>query len=187
MKIAIILVCLLPGQAFAHVGPFDGSPFLTGLIHPFTGMDHVAAMIAVGIWSTLVLRNAWSVPLVFASLLLIGGLIGFSGITLPAVEHMIALSVLVTGMLLAQKIPLAPAVGLPLIGLFGIFHGVAHGSEMSSSQMIPALAGMTIGTWILHFTGMGLGLVLHQRPMWLGRALGGGISLLGAAFLFSAF
>lgn len=187
MKKIALLALLLPGIALAHIGAdagiHHGSAFMVGLLHPFTGMDHMAAMLAVGVWSVLSIRLVWVMPAVFAGLLLVGGLIGVSGVTVPMVEPMIAASLLVLGLLIGARVHLPLLAGALLVGLFAIFHGVAHGSELPAAQAFAALSGMVLGTMALHLSGMLLGLAFKQRNVWFSRVLGGGIALLGAGYL----
>lgn len=191
MKKIALLALLLPGLALAHIGAdagiHHGSAFIEGLTHPFTGLDHMAAMVAVGLWSVLATRHVWVMPIAFATLLLVGGLIGFTGAAIPVVEPMIAASMLVLGLLIAGRARLPLAAGAALVGAFAVFHGVAHGSELPAAQATAALSGMVIGTMALHLIGMGLGAFVQSRNVWISRALGGGIAVLGTGFLLGAF
>lgn len=191
MKKIALLALLLPGLALAHIGAdagiHHGSAFIEGLTHPFTGFDHMAAMVAVGLWSVLATRHVWVMPIAFAALLLVGGLIGFTGAAIPVVEPMIAASMLVLGLLIAGRARLPLAAGAALVGAFAVFHGVAHGSELPAAQAAAALTGMVIGTMVLHIAGMGLGAFVQSRNVWISRALGGGIAVLGTGFLLGAF
>ncbi|HEX5125955.1 MAG TPA: HupE/UreJ family protein [Rhodocyclaceae bacterium] len=178
----------LPALAFAHLGNdaglHHGTGFLAGFTHPLTGLDHLCAMIAVGIWSAMNTRRIWTVPISFAAVLLIGALAGMQGLTLPAVEPMIAASVLVLGLLVALRTKLPVAASAALIGVFAIFHGVAHGTELGGANSVPAaVSGMVLGTLLLHIVGLGIGHMLQQRSAWWPRALGGGVALLGIGFL----
>ncbi|MDB5800961.1 MAG: ureJ [Rhodocyclales bacterium] len=185
---------LLPTLAFAHTGAdggsHHGSAFIEGLVHPFTGFDHLAAMIAVGMWSALAFRDSakrmWAVPVAFATLLLIGGLLAFGGLRLTGVEPMIAASLLVLGVMVATQIKLPAAVGAALVGTFAIFHGVAHGSELPAQQALAALSGMVFGTMTLHIAGMLLGRFVLERNVWLPRIAGAGVALLGMGLLSGA-
>lgn len=181
------LLCLLPAFAWAHVGVGagiqHGSAFVIGLLHPFAGFDHLAAMVAVGIWSAMVTRKVWLVPLVFSVLLLMGGLIGYSDTAIPAVEPMIAASLLVLGLLVGKQIQLSSLVGAALVGAFAIFHGVAHGTEMPDTQAMTALGGMVTGTMALHGVGIALGHTLKYRNIWLSRLMGATLAVLGTGYL----
>ncbi|MDQ7989975.1 MAG: HupE/UreJ family protein [Candidatus Dactylopiibacterium sp.] len=186
---------LLPMLAAAHVGHEAGhhhdSAFLLGLTHPFTGLDHLAAMLAVGVWSALAFRHAragmLAVPLAFAALLLLGGLLGFAGVSLPAVEPVIAASLLVMGVFVATRLRLPLAAGIAVVGGFALFHGLAHGAELPAEQAAAALSGMLLGTLILHVLGMLGGHFVLHRHVWLPRLAGGAVALLGAGLLGGAF
>ncbi|MFT3737004.1 MAG: HupE/UreJ family protein [Rhodocyclaceae bacterium] len=188
-RILLALAALLPTLALAHTGGDAGAHhgFMEGFTHPFTGLDHMAAMIAVGVWSTLSFhdkgRMLWAVPAAFAGLLLIGGLASFGGLELPFVEPVIAASLVVLGLLVATRVKMPVAAGAALVGAFAIFHGVAHGSELPAEQAAAALSGMVLGTLILHLTGMALGRFVLDRHVWLPRIAGIGVALFGASLL----
>jgi urease accessory protein len=175
---------LLPALALAHTGDgsLHGHGLAAGLAHPFTGLDHLGAMLAVGLWSALSQsgRQMLVAPLSFAGLLLVGALLGMAGFTLPAVEPMVAASVLVIGLLAASRLHLNAAVSGALVGAFALFHGLAHGAEL---QGYAALMGMVMATAALHAAGIALGLKLSAH---LARAAGGGIALLGLGLMVFA-
>ena len=189
-RILIALLALLPLAASAHVGVdaglHHGPAFLLGLIHPFTGLDHLAAMIMVGVWSVLAFeddrRAVWAAPAAFASLLLVGGLLGFAGLAVPAVEAMIAVSLLGLGAMVALRVKLPVLAGSLAVGVFALFHGIAHGSELPASQAIAALSGMVIGTASLHLAGMALGWAI-ARSVVLPRLVGLTVALFGLSLL----
>ncbi|GKT25775.1 HupE/UreJ family protein [Acidovorax sp. SUPP3334] len=187
---------LLPVLAFAHPGHgaedalhadagfLDGlvHPF-TGLVHPFTGLDHLAAMLAVGVWSALAVRPVWLAPAAFVALLTAGATAGFLGVAVPAVEPMIAASLLVLGLLVAWRRHLAMPLAAGLAGAFAFFHGAAHGTELGGSGQWLALAGMVIATAALHATGIALGHAVIARHRWLAVMAGASTALLGATLL----
>jgi urease accessory protein len=156
-----------------------------GFSHPFTGLDHLAVMVAVGLWSALTSRRLWLAPLVFAGTLLVGALLGLAGIAMPAVEPMIAASLLVLGLLVATRVQLPAAAGAALVAAFALFHGAAHGQELAGPSATFAIAGMVAATALLHAAGVGLGWALRERAAWLPRAGGAAIALFGAALLVS--
>jgi len=174
---------LMPALALAHTG--DGSlhdhGLAAGLAHPFTGLDHLGAMLAVGLWSALSQRgrNMLVAPVSFAALLLVGALLGMAGFSLPAVEPMVAASVLVIGLLAAARFQLNAAASAALVGAFALFHGLAHGAEL---QGYAALVGMVAATAVLHGIGIALGLKLSPRAA---RMAGGGIAVLGMALVLA--
>jgi urease accessory protein len=183
---------MLPALAFAHVGAdagaHHGTAFIDGLVHPFTGIDHLAAMLMVGIWSALVFKDSpqrmWAVPGVFACLLAVGGLIGFDAHSFSIAEPMIAVSLLVLGLLVATQIRLSMLPGALLVGSFAIFHGIAHASELSGASAAATLSGMVLGTMSLHVIGMLLGRFVLSRNLWLPRSVGALVTLLGLGLLF---
>ncbi|MEX1167418.1 MAG: HupE/UreJ family protein [Hydrogenophaga sp.] len=177
-------VALFSLSAFAHVGADAGSHhgFATGFMHPLTGLDHLAAMLAVGVWSALTARRIWAAPLAFASLLLAGALLAQAGLNFPAVEPMIAASMVVIGLLLAAQKKLPEAAGAALVGGFALFHGAAHGQELAGAG---ALLGMVVGTALMHAAGLGLGLALRGRSAGLARVAGTGVGLLGVVMGWS--
>lgn len=192
-KTLALIAMLLPLAASAHTGADGGvhHGFTTGFLHPLTGADHLAAMVAVGLWSALAARRAWPdllwAPLAFAGMLLVGALMGLAGVQLPAVEPMIAASLLVLGLLVATRIHLPAAAAAAVVGVFAVFHGVAHGQELAGGQGAAlVLAGMVAATVLLHLAGIGLGWALRHANAWLPRAAGVGVVALGATLLSQA-
>ena len=176
----------LPTLVLAHTGAADGHAhvsFLDGLLHPVTGADHLAAMVAVGAWSALALRPLWSAPLAFVALLFVGALAGQAGLHLPAVEPMIAASLLVIGLLMATRARLPVALAAAVAGSFALFHGAAHGTELAGEGAAAALAGMLLGTALLHVAGMGLGQAVLARQRWLPAASGAAVAAFGSVTL----
>ena len=183
-RIVSALALCAPVLAFAHPG--DGSLLhdhgaLAGFLHPFTGADHLAVMLAVGLWSAMVQRGRMVLvaPISFAALLLVGALAGMAGLALPMVEPLVAASVLVLGLLIAARFELGAAASAALVGAFALFHGLAHGAEL---QGYGALAGMVAATALLHAAGIALGLKLSPKVT---RAAGAGIAVLGLALVFA--
>ena len=170
------------GLALAHVGADAAAHhgFLEGLAHPFTGLDHLAAMLAVGVWSAGSARRRWVAPLVFVAMLLAGAMLAQTGLAFPAVEAMIAGSLIVVGLLLVSPKQLPLLLGSLAMGGFALFHGAAHGHELSGAA---ALAGMVLGTAVLHGLGIALGLNLRRQSVWLPRAAGLGVALFGIGLL----
>lgn len=185
----LALAALLPTLALAHAGPDAGAHhgFMDGFTHPFTGLDHLAAMVAVGVWSVLAFRHTgraqWAAPAAFAGVLLIGGLLAFAGVSLPGVEPMIATSLVVLGLLVATRVQMPAAAGAALVGAFALFHGLAHGAELPVDQAVAALSGMVLGTALLHLSGMALGRFVLARQVWLPRIAGAAVALFGASLL----
>ena len=179
LKTLVTLTLLGTGSlALAHVGADQGDHhgLLAGFLHPVTGLDHLAAMVAVGLWSATTTRRFWLAPLAFALTLLVGALLAQGGLSLPAIEPMIAASMLVVGLLLAARVRLPEAAGAVLVGAFALFHGAAHGQELSGGT---ALAGMVLGTALLHMVGIVLGVSLRTRSAWVTRIIGAAVALFG--------
>ncbi len=183
----ILLGLLWPAlPALAHTGALGDHVhpgFMAGLLHPFTGIDHLAAMLAVGAWSALAVRPVWVAPLAFVALLGAGALGGLAGVAVPGVEPMIAASLLVTGLLIATRAQWPVWAAALVAGLFAFFHGAAHGMELSGVGVAQALAGMLIGSAALHLTGIGLGRWVFDQRRWLSAMAGGAVALLGSALL----
>jgi urease accessory protein len=173
--------------ARAHVGTDLSEHHTLGLVegflHPFTGLDHLAAMLAVGFWSALSTRRVWLAPLAFANMLLVGALLGLSGITLSAVEPLVAATVLALGLLIATRAQVPGAVAAALAGSFAVFHGMAHGVEFAGSGAVDVLVGMLASTVVLHAAGLAAGLALRSHSVWWPRVAGVAVALWGGALL----
>ncbi len=157
-RAALILLAAFSGTVQAHPSG------VAGFVHPFMGLDHLLAMLAVGLWAAqLGGRWAWAVPLAFVSAMAGGGALGIAGMSLPLVEPAIAVSVLVLGLLIAARVRLR-ASGLALVGVFALFHGAAHGIEMppQASRLVYS-GGFILATALLHAAGAGLGLLPRAR------------------------
>ena len=183
----ILLGLLWPAlPALAHTGALGDHVhpgFMAGLLHPFTGIDHLAAMLAVGVWSALAVRPVWVAPLAFVALLGAGALGGLAGVAVPGMEPMIAASLLVSGLLIATRAQWPVWAAALVAGLFAFFHGAAHGMELSGVGVAQALAGMLIGSAALHLAGIGLGRRVFGPHRWLSAMAGGAVALLGSALL----
>lgn len=192
---ALLVIALLgtASVASAHTGN-DAAlhhSFASGFVHPFTGLDHLSAMLAVGLWSALsavaIDRRVLWAPAGFAAMLLVGALLGFAGVSLPAVEPMIAASVLVIGLLAAVRLRLPGWAAAALVGAFALFHGVAHGAELAGvAARWAVIGGMVCATLLLHAAGLGAGLLLRRTGRWGAWLAGGGIASVGAALLGGA-
>jgi len=153
---------LLP-VAEAHTLGAHGAGLMAGLTHPLVGLDHLLAMIAVGIWAgQLGGRAVWLIPLTFVSVMAAAATLASFGLLLPLMEPAIACSVLVLGLLIAGSVRLPTSVGALLVGLFAVFHGYAHGLELPQAAS-PILygAGFVLATSLLH--GLGIGFALNSR------------------------
>lgn len=173
---SLLMFAALP--AFAHSGHAELSgSFMVGFIHPLTGLDHALAMFAVGLWSAATSRRIWLAPSGFAATLLIGALLAQNGFTLPAFEQIIAASVLLTGLLVMARSLFPEAAAAAMAACFALFHGAAHGQELSAPS---SLAGMVLATALLHGLGIAAGLLLNSHSLWWQRIAGAGIALAGA-------
>jgi urease accessory protein len=171
----------LAGTASAHTG-HGTHGFLSGIEHPF-GLDHLLAMVAVGVWSAAALQGArrWLGPLAFLGAMSVGALAGAAGFAMPLVETGIAASVLLMGVMLAFVRQLPPALGLALIAVSASLHGLAHGSELPAGAGFASYAaGFLLTTAALHLGGLALGLQFDRARLAVWRVAG---ALLGAAGL----
>ncbi len=182
-QIAAALTALfLAGTAQAHTFGAHDAGFGAGMAHPFTGLDHMLAMVAVGLWAAQRGGRArWAVPLAFMGAMTVGAGLALAGIGLPMVESGIASSVLVLGLLIALAARLPLAASAILVGIFAVFHGHAHSTELpqAASEALYG-AGFLLATGTLHALGLVTGALMHRvlNPVWL-RALGGGIVAAG--------
>lgn len=166
-RAAVVLTAgILPSLAQAHPGiPGHTHGFANGVMHPFTGLDHLLAMTAVGIWAAQRGGRAlWLAPLSFVSVMAVGGILGMSGFgQIPLIEQAIAASVLVFGIFIATAVQLPLKAAIGVIGMFALFHGYAHGAEMpaTASGWLYGL-GFVLATASLHLFGIGLGLAAQQ-------------------------
>lgn len=191
----LIAVSALSTGASAHIDHETGdmlhshaNTFLSGFLHPLSGPDHLAAMVAVGLWSALAARRAWPdllwAPLGFAAMLLGGAVLGLQRVQLPAVEPMIAASLLVIGLLVLTRWRVPGIAAAALVGVFAVFHGLAHGYELTGdANALPAVAGMLATTLLLHAAGVAAGWALRHAKVWVPRLAGAGVAIFGLALL----
>ncbi|HBG98177.1 MAG TPA: Ni/Fe hydrogenase [Rhodobacteraceae bacterium] len=186
LGLALFAVAL---PAAAHTGEGLAGGFVSGFKHPILGWDHVAAMVAVGLWGAFLGRPAiWVLPIVFPLIMAGGAVLGVLGVPIPAVETGIAASAIVLGVLIAiaAKPPLWTSA--VIVGIFAIFHGHAHGTELPEAANPAAYAvGFVIATGLLHLAGILLGLLIAlPRGSLVIRGGGGLIALAGLGFLTGA-
>jgi len=187
--VAVLTLLYSASAVSAHVRGGEASGFASGVGHPVSGLDHVLAMIAVGLWGAQLGPPAvWLLPVTFPMVMALGGTLGLMGMKLPGVEVGIALSAV--GLGAAVLLEARPKLGIAalVVGLFAVFHGHAHGTELPpGANGVLYSVGFVIATGLLHATGIGIGLV-HRWPagkMFL-RLAGAGIALAGLAFLWRA-
>jgi urease accessory protein len=185
----LLLFLLLPALAQAHPGHGAATGMASGFVHPLTGLDHLCAMVAVGLWAAQCGGRAlWAVPLAFVSVMTLGAIAGMSGHTLPFAEQGIAASVLILGILIAAAMRLPLAASIILVGAFALFHGYAHGAEMPATASGFAYgAGFVAATAGLHLFGIGLGLTARKLATeQMVRYAGGAIAAGGLYLVFAA-
>jgi len=189
--VTTLFTFLLYAQAVqAHVHKGEAVSFLSGLKHPISGLDHVVAMIAVGLWGAQLGAPAiWVLPVAFPMVMAMGGMLGLLGVPLPGMEIGIAASAILLGAAVMMELrpPLALAAGL--VGFFAIFHGYAHGSELPAGENgLLYSIGFVMATGCLHGVGISIGLV--HRWSWGQRALRiaeAAIALAGMFFMWKVF
>ena len=179
----------LAAPAFAHVQTGQATGFLSGLLHPVSGLDHVLAMVAVGLWGAqLGVPAIWLLPVTFPIVMALGGFLGLLGVPLPGVEVGIAASAILLGaaVMTERRLPLYAAAAL--VGFFAVFHGHAHGTELPPGQsgLLYSL-GFVVATGCLHAVGIAIG-AMHRWPAGriALRIAGGGVGLAGVFFLWRA-
>lgn len=185
LSLLALLACTA-GAASAHPGHGLGSGFMAGLAHPLGGLDHLLAMVAVGLWSAAVLPagRRWWGPAAFAGAMLTGAVLGAAGLALPALEAGIAASVVLLGLLLAGPARLGAAGGALLVGAAGLAHGMAHGVEAPPAALFAAyVAGFGLSTLALHGLGLAAGARMRGWSTGAWRVTGFALSLAGTLLL----
>jgi len=155
--LVFLVAVLTPSVALAHTGHGDASGLVHGFMHPIGGLDHILAMVAVGVFAfVLGGRALWMVPLAFVGMMIVGFGLGATGVELPFVELGIALSSIVIGGAAALGRPMPVAGAMALVGVFAVFHGHAHGAEMpANASGIEYALGFVLATALLHAAGIG--------------------------------
>jgi urease accessory protein len=187
-----ILPCFIlfaPARAFAHVQGAEALGFFSGLAHPVSGPDHVLAMIAVGLWGAQLGAPAiWVLPIAFPLVMAAGGMLGLIGVSIPGIEYGIAASAILLGTAVAFEVRPSIVIAALLVGVFAIFHGHAHGTELPPGQSALLYSiGFVIATGCLHGLGIGVGAV-HQWA-WgqkLLRTAGAAVAVGGVFFMWRA-
>ena len=179
----------LPTLCMAHTGVDAGthhdamSALWAGFVHPLSGADHWAAMLALGLWSAMTARRVVIAPLVFAAMFVVGAMLGFMNAPIAAVEPMIAGSLLVLGLLIAMRWRLPAWSAALMAAVFALFHGAAHGFELAGPAQYFSLAGMLAAALLLLAMGIVLGRWLPRRAPWVQRLGGAALALFGAVLL----
>jgi len=179
---------LVSGPATAHTEAGVPGGLLSGFLHPLTGLDHLVAMVAVGLWGAQLGKpGIWVLPICFPAVMALGGVLGILGVPLPASELVVALSALVLGFAVAMALRVPFWAAAAVVGVFAVFHGYAHGAEMPGAANALAYGvGFVVATGTLHAAGILIG-VLTRWPAGAQavRALGAAIAGLGGVFLLS--
>ena len=180
---------LLASPAYAHMGTGLPGGFLSGFKHPFSGFDHLLAMVAVGLWGAFLGRPLIvALPVIFPTVMALGAILGMAHVPFPPVEIGIAVSVIVLGTVIAAAAKAPIWLASLIIAVFGLFHGYAHGKELpSAADPVGFSVGFVLATGLLHVAGIGLG-AMNARP-WgvvLNRSLGAAIATTGLYFFRKA-
>jgi urease accessory protein len=183
-------LALSAASALAHSsGHGEVAGFTSGFMHPLLGFDHLLAMVAVGLWGAFLGAPAiWVLPVVFPLVMAVGGVLGVAGVPLPGVEIGIAVSALVLGVMVAGAARPPLAVAAVIVGLFAIFHGHAHGTELpDAGNALTYSLGFVVSTGLLHVAGITFGLLVRWAAGRMAvRVAGGLIGLAGVVFLVAA-
>lgn len=187
--LTLIAILGFSSLAYAHTGEGAVGGFISGLMHPIVGPDHVIAMVAVGLWGAFLgVPAIWLLPVVFPLVMAFGGIMGILGIPVPAVEIGIAVSAIALGALIAFAARPPIWIAAIIVGMFAIFHGHAHGTELpEAANPLAYSIGFVLATGILHASGIAFGL-LTKWPAGRVAVRSGGviISILGCVFLVAA-
>lgn len=187
--LAGVLLLLVPAPALAHDDTGVAGGFAAGFQHPLVGLDHVLAMVSVGIWGAFLGRPlVVALPVLFPNVMALGGAIGMAALPVPPVELGIGASVLALGLMIMLGLRASVPVACGVVGLFALFHGYAHGSELpSAADPVGYTTGFVLATGLLHLAGIGLGLMKSVKGGAIAlRAMGGAIGLFGAWFVVGA-
>ena len=186
LSLSAILFLAAAMPAYAHVGVGTTSSFTAGFMHPVSGLDHMTVMVAVGLWAALKGGRAiWAWPAAFVGVMLGGAALGMAHVPVPFVEPGILASVVALGLLVALAIDLPFAAGVAIIGLFALFHGHAHGTEVpENAGGLEYMAGFAVATVLLHAVGIAAGLSLGMRFRGLARAAGASCAAIGVGLAF---
>ncbi|BCG69387.1 protein hupE [Mesorhizobium sp. 113-1-2] len=186
LSLSAILFLAAAMPAYAHVGVGTTSSFTAGFMHPVSGLDHMTVMVAVGLWAALKGGRAiWAWPAAFVGVMLGGAALGIAHVPVPFIEPGILASVVALGLLVALAIDLPVSAGVAIIGLFALFHGHAHGTEVpENAGGLEYMAGFAVATVLLHAVGIAAGLSLGMRFRGLARAAGAACAAIGVGLAF---
>ncbi len=184
-------VCLAAGlatPALAHEARSLSLGFGGGFMHPLAGPDHLLAMVAVGLWGAFLGRPlVYLLPVIFPTIMALGGIIGMAGLPFPPVELGIAVSVIVLGLAILARWAAPVCLAVPVVALFGLFHGFAHGLELPSmADPVAFSLGFVLATGLLHVCGIALGELRRWRAGERGLRVAGGLIALSGGWYFYA-
>jgi urease accessory protein len=185
----LLVSLLMPDAACAHIVRGETIGFVSGFLHPISGLDHIIAMVAVGLWGAQLGAPAiWLLPVTFPLVMAFGGFLGLIGVPLPGSELAIALSGVCLGLVVLTAARPKLWIAAALVGVFGLFHGYAHGHELPPGQnAILYSLGFVLATGLLHATGITLGLAYRWRwGQWALRGAGAAVMGGGLYFLWAA-
>lgn len=182
LTLAISLAATLP--AFAHLDPAEHGSLAAGFSHPLFGLDHILAMVAVGLWAAQQSGRAlWLVPAAFVGTMALGFASAIAGMPLPFVEPVILASVIFIGIAIALALPVPATAVAAMVGFFAFFHGHAHGGELGGAGAWEFAAGFILATAVLHALGIAAGLVLARFSGKLLTRIAGAATALGGIYL----
>jgi urease accessory protein len=195
--LAILALTVSIAPAFAHLNPAEHGSLLAGISHPLFGLDHILAMVAVGLWAALLATQAkqesalWLVPFAFVGTMVIGFAAALFNMPLPFVEPVILASVVTIGLLAAIALRVPTWAGMVIVAFFAFFHGHAHGGELGAAGAITFGVGFALSTALLHALGIGFGLQLGrifggERGLLVTRIVGGMTAISGLWLAMSA-
>ncbi len=186
--LAVLVLVITSTPAFAHLNPAEHGSFAAGFTHPLTGADHILAMVAVGLWASMLGGRAlYVVPLSFVGVMVLGFVAALSGLPLPYVEPVILASVIVIGLLVALAFQASTRNAALIVGFFAFFHGFAHGGEIGGASFFSYATGFALATALLHSAGIAVGLALGRlakgRTGQLAVRIAGSLAALSGVYL----
>jgi len=160
---ALSLLLIISSIVFAHTSTLDAGGFLTGFIHPIGGLDHILAMVGVGLVAYFATNKGYFTLIAFIGAMLLASVIGYAGISLIGMEAGIMISIAVVfGMIgFAHRLPIGAIAAI--VAFFGMFHGFAHGAEFGTGNFVAYMTGFALSTLILHVSGMALGYIYSKK------------------------
>ncbi|WP_323784140.1 HupE/UreJ family protein [Thalassovita sp.] len=183
-RLSLLSPALIATPALAHLDPSEHGSVAAGLSHPLFGLDHILAMVVVGLWAAQIGGRAiWAVPASFVSAMICGFAMSLAGLPLPMVEPMILASSVALGLLVTMAVRPDPRTAAVVVGLFAVFHGHAHGAELGHAEAATFGIGFAAATAGLHGIGAGIGLLLKRQEKVL-RVVGGATALAGLMVAF---